>query len=329
MLSDLFNRRVNYLRVSVTDRCDLRCQYCMKENPEFLPKNEILTLEELERLCDIFIEQGIEKIRLTGGEPLVRKNIIELINNLGKKINNSNLKELTLTTNGTLLDKYAKDLKKAGINRINVSLDTLDPIKYSKITRNGDINKVFNGIEEALKNKIQIKINVVALKNFNDDEFDKILIWCGKKGIDVTFIEVMPMSETEINRYDQYMPLTNIKEYLHSKYLLKASNKSTGGPAKYELFEKYNIKVGFITPLSNNFCDNCNRVRITCTGKLYLCLGQEKFIDFKQLLKGDYSNKKIINLIYDSMKIKPKGHDFIIEKKSKPYLDRFMNTTGG
>ena len=329
MLVDLFNRKVNYLRLSVTDRCDLRCVYCMKEDTTFLPKKEILTLEQIERLCDIFIGQGIKKIRLTGGEPLVRKNIMELIKNLGKKINKSNLKELNLTTNGTLLDKYAYELKKNGIKRINVSLDTLNPDKYKKITRLGNIEKAFNGIDAAIKNGIKIKINVVALKNFNENELEEIFIWCGKKGVDITFIEVMPMGETEIHRFDQYMPLTNIKNYLEDKYSLEDLNLSTGGPAKYKICKKFNIKVGFITPLSHNFCANCNRVRITCTGKLYLCLGQEKFIDFRKYLIKDYSNDKIIKLIHSSMKIKPKGHDFTIDRNTKPYLNRFMNTTGG
>ena len=246
MLKDIFNRNINYLRLSVTDRCDLRCQYCMKEKTEFLPKKEILSFEQIERLVDIFIDQGIEKIRLTGGEPLVRKNIIELIEKIGKKINKTNLKELTLTTNGTLLNNYAKDLKKAGIKRINVSLDTLNPIKYKKITRFGDINRVLSGIQTAIENDLKIKINVVALKNFNENELQEILLWCGKKGIDITYIEVMPMGETDQYRYDQYLPLKNIRENFKEKFLLKSISYKTGGPAKYELFEKYIIIPYFI-----------------------------------------------------------------------------------
>tara|TARA_B100001123_G_C15155629_1_gene965353 strand:- start:253 stop:1158 length:906 start_codon:yes stop_codon:yes gene_type:complete len=301
----------------------------MKENPSFLPKSEILSFEQIERLCDIFIEQGVKKIRLTGGEPLVRKDIIKLINNLGKKINRTNLKELTLTTNGTLLEKYADKLAASGIKRINVSLDTLDPIKYTQITRNGDISKVLRGIDFAIKNNINVKINVVALKNFNDNEFSKIIEWCGKKKIDVTFIEVMPMGETEHHRFDQYLPLKEIRENLKKEFNLIKSDHKTGGPARYDFSEKYNIKVGFITPLSQNFCDDCNRIRITCTGRLYMCLGQEKFIDFKKYLNNDYSNKKILEKIKESLAIKPKGHQFIIDENSKPYLNRFMNTTGG
>ena len=329
MLIDIFNRQINYLRISVTDRCDLRCKYCMLENMEFLPKSEVLSLEQIERLCDIFIEQGIKKIRLTGGEPLVRKNIMHLINRIGRKIDNTRLKELTLTTNGTLLSKYAKELKKSGINRINVSLDTLNPMKYESITRRGDITKVLEGIEESLKNKIKIKINCVALKNFNEDELENMVIWCGKKGLDLTFIEVMPMGETSEGRYNQYFPLKNVREELRKRFSLKPSSFQTGGPARYDYNEKYNTKVGYITPLTQNFCDNCNRIRITCTGKLFMCLGQEKYVDFRELLQKESNNKKIIELIKYSMKIKPKGHEFEINQKTKPYLSRFMNTTGG
>ena len=329
MLKDIFNRNINYLRLSVTDRCDLRCQYCMNEKMEFLPKKEILSFEEIERLIDVFIDQGIEKIRLTGGEPLVRKNINKLIYKIGKKIDKTNLKELTLTTNGTLLSKYAEDIKIAGIKRINISLDTLDPIKYRKITRLGNIERVFEGINASLNNNLKIKINVVALKNFNENELEKILLWCAEMGIDITFIEVMPMGETDYYRFDQYLSLNNIRQKFKEKFSLKSSKYKTGGPARYEFFEKYNINVGFITPLTQNFCENCNRIRITCTGKLYMCLGQEKYIDFKSILKNDYSNEKILELIHKAMASKPKGHDFIIDEKTKPYLSRFMNTTGG
>ena len=329
MLIDTFNRKINYLRISVTDRCDLRCVYCMQEDMKFLPKSEILSLEQIERLSDIFISRGIEKIRLTGGEPLVRRNIIHLINNLGSKIGKSNLKELTITTNGTLLDKYAESIAKAGVKRINVSLDTLDPIKYQKITRLGNIEKVYDGIYTAMKNKIKIKMNVVALKNFNENELEDILMWCAKRNIDVTFIEVMPMGETDGNRYNQYFPLSDFRKRIKEKFSLKSSNYKTGGPARYEIFEKYNIKVGYITPLSQNFCEGCNRMRITATGRLYMCLGQEQYIDFKKIIKKDYSNKKILELIDKSLKEKPKGHNFIIKENSKPYINRFMNTTGG
>jgi len=329
VLKDIFNRDINYLRISVTDRCDLRCQYCMKEKMEFLPKKEILSFEQIERLVDIFIERGIKKIRLTGGEPLVRKNIIDLINSIGKKINTTNLKELTLTTNGTLLDKFAKDIKKAGVKRINISLDTLDPIKYKEITRMGNIDNVFKGIESALENNIKIKINTVAIKNFNENELEHILLWCAKKGLDITFIEIMPMGETDHYRVDQHMPLNEIQKKFRNKYSLRFTDHKTGGPARYDLYEKYNTKVGYITPLSHTFCDNCNRMRITCTGRLYMCLGQEKFIDFKDVLNKDYSNEQINKLIYEAVNTKPKEHNFKIDKNEKPYISRFMNTTGG
>ena len=236
----------------------------------------------------------------------------KLIYKIGKKIDKTNLKELTLTTNGTLLNKYAEDLKSAGINRINISLDTLDPNKYRKITRFGNIEKVFEGINASLKSNIKVKINVVALKNFNENELEEILLWCGKMGIDVTFIEVMPMGETDYYRFDQYLSLKNIREGFKEKFSLKSSKHKTGGPARYEFFEKYNINVGFITPLTQNFCENCNRIRITCTGRLYMCLGQEKYIDFKEILKNDYSNQKILELINIAMNSKPKGHNFVI-----------------
>jgi len=329
MLKDIFNRNINYLRISITDRCDLRCKYCMKERMQFLPKNEVLSFEEIERLVEIFLSQGIKKLRITGGEPLVRKGVDKLIQNIGKKLGTYNFEELTLTTNGTLLEKYAKSLKDSGINRINVSLDTLDPKKYTELTRLGKIEKVFRGIEACLKNNIKIKINVVAIKDFNENEFDKMILWCGQKGIDITFIEVMPMGETDQYRFDQYLPLNQIREKLRNKFSLIKTDHKTGGPAKYDFFEKYKINVGFITPLTQNFCADCNRLRITCTGRLYMCLGQEKFIDFKKYLKEDYSNQKILDLIHKSIKDKPKSHDFIINNDVKPYLSRFMNTTGG
>ena len=327
MLVDIFNRKINYIRISVTDRCDLRCNYCMKEKMEFLPKSEILTLEQIERLSEIFISQGVEKIRLTGGEPLVRKNIMELINNLGKKIKKSNLKELTLTTNGTQLERYAQGLKNAGVKRINISLDTLKKDKYHQITRGGDIDKVLKGINEALNCKLKVKLNVVALKNFNENELIDIVNWSSQKDMDITFIEVMPMGETDQHRSEQFLPLNLVEEKLKSELKLVETNYKSGGPARYYI--NGNTKIGFITPLTQNFCENCNRMRITCTGKLYMCLGQEKFIDFKKLLTEDHSNEAILNKIYESLKFKPKGHDFLINKEVKPYMKRFMNTTGG
>tara|TARA_Y100000590_G_scaffold450654_1_gene590669 strand:- start:3415 stop:4407 length:993 start_codon:yes stop_codon:yes gene_type:complete len=328
-LIDSFQRKINYLRVSVTDRCDLRCQYCMKEKMTFLPKKDLLTFEEIERLCDNFIDLGVEKIRLTGGEPLVRKNILYLIENLGKKIGNTNLKELTITTNGTLLSNYAKNLKSFGIKRINLSLDTLNPEKYKQITRNGDINKILEGIESAQENDLKIKINTVAIKNFNEDEFEKIIFWSNKKNIDVSFIEIMPMNETEYSRHLQFVPLNDVFSKLNKRFKFFKTTKNTGGPSLYYNSKELKNNIGFITPLSNNFCENCNRVRITSTGRLYMCLGQNDFIDFKDILRNDYGNDLIKEKILYALKIKPKKHDFIIEKNTKPYISRFMNVTGG
>ena len=328
-LVDQFNRSINYLRFSVTDRCDLRCVYCMKEKMTFLPKNEILTLEEIERLCDNFIEMGIVKIRLTGGEPLVRKDIITLIRNLNLKKKNTNLNEITLTTNGTLLEKYAKDLKLNGIDRINVSLDTIDPKKYNEITRFGNLEKVISGIKEAIKNDIKIKINTVAIKNFNENELEHLILWADKNKIDITFIEVMPMEETDTSRYMQFSPLDKIFQELNKKFNFKKLDKNTGGPAVYYSGEKIANKVGFITPITNNFCESCNRVRITSTGKLYMCLGQNNHIDFREILRNDYSDDYIKEKISIAMKTKPKKHDFLIDEKTKPYMQRHMNVTGG
>ena len=328
-LIDQYSRHINYLRVSVTDRCDLRCVYCMKEKMTFLPRNEILTLEEIERLCDNFIEMGVEKIRLTGGEPLVRTDVIKLIKNLNIKKENSNLNEITLTTNGTLLKYYAKELKENGINRINVSLDTINKFKYKNITRFGNLEKVINGIKEAIKNNIKVKINTVAMKNFNEDELEELILWANKLNIDITFIEVMPMQETDISRYMQFASLDKIFTKLDKKFNFIKNNQNTGGPATYYVSENISIKIGFITPISNNFCASCNRIRITSTGKLFMCLGQNDHIDFREILRSDYSNDFIKEKISQALKIKPKRHDFLIEKDSVPYVERHMNVTGG
>ena len=328
-LLDQFSRHVNYLRISVTDRCDFRCVYCMKEKMTFLPKNEVLTLEEIERLCENFIELGVSKIRLTGGEPLVRKDIIKLIRNLNLKKNNTNLKEITLTTNGTLLEKYAKDLKENGIDRINVSIDTIDPKKYNEITRFGNLEKVVAGIKEALNQNIKIKINTVAIKNFNESELENLIIWTDKNKVDITFIEVMPMEETDQSRHLQFAPLNEIYENLDKKFKFIKIDQNTGGPAVYYKSSIISNKVGFITPLTNNFCASCNRVRITSTGKLFMCLGQNDHIDFREILRKDYSNDYIKEKILFAMKIKPKKHDFLIDENIKPYVRRHMNVTGG
>tara|TARA_B110000438_G_scaffold121649_1_gene118773 strand:+ start:586 stop:1491 length:906 start_codon:yes stop_codon:yes gene_type:complete len=301
----------------------------MKEKMTFLPKKEILTLEEIERLCDNFIEMGVKKIRLTGGEPLVRKNIIKLIEKLNSKKQSTNLNEITLTTNGTLLDVYAKDLKKNGINRINVSLDTIDHKKYNKITRFGNLDKVIAGIIEAKKNDIKIKINTVAMKNFNEDELEELILWSNKLNIDITFIEVMPMEDTDIGREMQFVALDKIYKNLSKKFNFSKTSHNTGGPAVYYTSSKLSIKIGFITPITNNFCASCNRVRITSTGKLFMCLGQNDHIDFREILRNDYSDAYIKDRISYALKIKPKRHDFIIEENTKPYMERHMNVTGG
>ena len=328
-LIDQFSRPINYLRVSVTDRCDLRCVYCMKEKMTFLPRNEILTLEEIERLCDNFIEMGVKKIRLTGGEPLVRKGIIELIKKLNLKKNNTNLKEITLTTNGTLLEKYAKDLKINGINRINVSLDTIDSKKYNTITRFGNLDKVIAGIKAAKENNISIKINTVAIKNFNEDEIEKLIKWADDLLIDITFIEVMPMEETDTSRHLQFVPLNEVFNDLNNKFNFNKIDKNTGGPATYYSSKLLSINVGFITPLTNNFCSSCNRVRISSTGKLFMCLGQNDYIDFREILRSNCSDDIIKEKIELGLRTKPLKHDFLVEENSIPYMKRHMNVTGG
>ena len=328
-LVDQFLRKINYLRVSVTDRCDLRCVYCMKEKMNFLPKNEILSLEEIERLCDNFIELGVEKIRLTGGEPLVRKNLMSLIQNLNKKKSFSNLKEITLTTNGSLLKNFAKDLKNNGVNRINVSLDTILKDKYKEITRFGNLDNVLEGIEEAIKNNIKVKINTVVFKNFNEHHTKNLISWANEKLLDLTFIEVMPMSDTDMPRHMQFVSLDKIFKDLDKTYNFIKSNYKTGGPSNYYTTDKLKIKIGFITPLSNNFCATCNRVRISSTGKMYMCLGQNDFVDFREILRSDRGDEYIKDRIRFALSVKPKRHDFIINSEVKPYISRHMNETGG
>ena len=328
-ITDQFLRKINYLRVSVTDRCDLRCVYCMKEKMNFLPKNEVLSLEEIERLCDNFIDLGVEKIRLTGGEPLVRKDIIHLIKNLNKKKSISNLKEITLTTNGSLLKKFAKELKNNGINRINVSLDTIIKDKYKEITRFGNLDNVLDGINEAIKNNIKVKINTVVFKNFNEMELENLIEWSNSNNHDLTFIEVMPMDETDSPRDLQFVPLNKIYEKFDLIYNFKKTNDNTGGPAKYYKSDKLKIKIGFITPLTNNFCESCNRVRISSTGKLYMCLGQNDYVDFREIMRSDRSDDFIKEKIRFALSIKPKKHDFMINSEIKPYMKRHMNVTGG
>ena len=328
-LVDQYLRKVNYLRVSVTDRCDLRCVYCMKEKMQFLPRKDILSLEEIERLCNNFIDLGIEKIRLTGGEPLVRSDIIKLIEKLNDKKSTTNLKEITLTTNGTLLNKYAKQLRENGIERINVSLDTINPEKYNQITRFGNINKVFDGINASLDEGIKIKINTVVIKDFNENEIEQLISWTDSKKIDLTFIEVMPMEETDISREYQFTSLTDIFDRLNTKYKFQKSSYKTGGPASFYTSDFLSTKIGFISPLTNNFCANCNRVRISSTGKLFMCLGQNDYVDFKDIMRKDYSDDYIKEKIKFALNIKPKKHDFMIGSEINQYMKRHMNVTGG
>ena len=329
MLIDSFERKISYLRVSVTDRCDFRCTYCMSEDMKFLPKENVLSLEELDRLCNTFIELGVKKLRITGGEPLVRKNIMQLFNSLGSKLGNG-LDELTLTTNGSQLDKYAKDLFSSGVRRINVSLDSLEEAKFKKITRNGSLNKVIKGITAAKKAGLKIKINTVALKGINDDEILNLVNWCGENKFSLTFIEVMPMGEIGEKRADQYMPLTEVKSLIQTKYSLTEDSLRTGGPARYVHCHETDQKIGFITPHTHNFCELCNRVRITCTGEMYMCLGQQDKADLKIPLRKSENDQLLKDVIYEAISRKPKGHDFVIERKeNEQFVPRHMNITGG
>ena len=329
MLIDPFKRKISYVRVSVTDRCDFRCTYCMSEDMEFLPKKDVLSLEELDRLCNTFIDLGVKKLRITGGEPLVRKNIMQLFSNLGKKLGQG-LEELTLTTNGSQLDRYAKDLFDNGVRRINVSLDSLEKNKFKKITRIGDLDKVINGIMVAKKAGLKIKINVVALKGINDNEILNLVNWCGENKFSLTFIEVMPMGEIGEKRADQYMPLTEVKSLIQTKYSLTEDSLRTGGPARYVHCHETDQKIGFITPHTHNFCELCNRVRITCTGEMYMCLGQQDKADLKTPLRKSENDQLLKDVIYEAISRKPKGHDFVIERKeNEQFVPRHMNVTGG
>ena len=329
MLIDSFQRKISYIRVSITDRCDFRCVYCMSEDMEFLPKKDVLSLEELDRLCNTFIDLGVKKLRITGGEPLVRKNIMQLFSNLGNKIGQG-LEELTLTTNGSQLARYAKDLFDNKVKRINVSLDSLDKNKFKKITRNSDFNKVVKGIMAAKNAGLKIKINTVALKGINDNEILDLVNWCGENKFALTFIEVMPMGEIGEKRIDQYMPLTEVRSLIKTRYSITDDPLKTGGPAKYVHCHETDQKIGFITPLTHNFCEACNRVRITCTGKMYMCLGQEDREDLKKPLRESENNDLLKKVIYKAILRKPKGHDFIIErKKDEKFVPRHMNVTGG
>ncbi|MGB1176765.1 MAG: GTP 3',8-cyclase MoaA [Candidatus Puniceispirillaceae bacterium] len=329
-LIDPYGRTVDYLRVSVTDRCDFRCVYCMAEEMTFLPKAELLTLEELEVLCRRFMAAGVRKIRLTGGEPLVRRNIMQLIRALGAEVKAGQLDELTITTNGSQLVKMADDLFDAGVRRVNISLDTLNPEKFRQITRWGDLDKVLAGLRAAQSAGLDVKINAVALKGDNDSDLGDMLAWCGDEGFDMTIIEVMPMGDigTE-NRLDQYLPLSRVRADLAKRFTLTDIPFRTGGPARYVKVEETGRKLGFITPLTHNFCESCNRVRVTCTGQLYMCLGQDDNADLRRALR-DGGEPALDAAIAEAIGRKPKGHDFIIDRRhNDPAVSRHMNVTGG
>ncbi|WP_144183066.1 GTP 3',8-cyclase MoaA [Elioraea rosea] len=328
---DPFGRSISYLRVSVTDRCDLRCVYCMAEDMTFLPKAELLTLEELDRLCGTFVGLGVRKIRLTGGEPLVRRDVMTLFRSLGARLGTAGLDELTLTTNGTQLARYAEELHAAGVRRVNVSLDTLDPAKFTAATRWGKIDKTLDGIFAAKAAGLAVKINAVALKGFNEDEFDRMVAWCGEHGFDLCLIETMPLGEIEADRTDQYLPLSLVRRRLAQTWTLTDTDYATGGPARYVTVAETGRRIGFITPLTHNFCESCNRVRLTCTGTLYMCLGQEDAADLRTPLRRPGATEEDVReAIVAAIGRKPKGHDFVIERRgAAPALSRHMSVTGG
>jgi cyclic pyranopterin phosphate synthase len=329
-LIDPFARAITYLRVSVTDRCDFRCVYCMAEDMTFLPKADVLSLEELDRLCSAFVAKGVRKLRLTGGEPLVRRGIMTLVASLARHLKTGALDELTLTTNGSQLRKYAGELAGFGVKRINVSLDTLDPDKFREITRWGELHKVLDGIEAARAAGLAVKINAVALKGVNEDEFASLLRWAHGLGMDLTLIEVMPLGEVGPGRLDQYLPLSIVRARLAEHFTLEDIDYRTGGPARYVTVAETGGRVGFITPLTHNFCESCNRVRITCTGTLFMCLGQEDAADLRAPLRASEADDLLFAAIDEAISRKPKGHDFVIDRRhQRPAVSRHMSVTGG
>jgi cyclic pyranopterin phosphate synthase len=327
---DPFGRAVTYLRVSVTDRCDFRCTYCMSEHMTFLPKPEILSLEELDQVCTAFIAKGVRKLRLTGGEPLVRRDVMTLIRSLGRHLDSGALDELTLTTNGSQLAKHAADLHAAGIRRINVSLDTLDEANFARITRWGRLPQVLDGIKAATKAGLKVKINTVALKGENETEIPSLIEWAHGEGHDITLIETMPLGDIDGDRTDQYLPLSQVRENLETRWTLTDLPDRTGGPARYVSVRETGGRLGFITPLTHNFCESCNRVRLTCTGQLFMCLGQDDDADLRSALRDDPSGVLLNDRIDEAIGRKPKGHDFVIDRKrAKPAVARHMSMTGG
>ncbi|MCX2564115.1 MULTISPECIES: GTP 3',8-cyclase MoaA [Acetobacter] len=334
-LTDRDGRHISYLRVSVTDRCDMRCVYCMSENMRFLPREDVLSFEELLRLSRVFIRQGVRRLRITGGEPLVRRDIGEFFTELGQWLHHSDqqgmLDELTLTTNGTLLADYAELLYKAGVRRVNVSLDTLDDVRFRQITRRGHLATTLNGIRAARAAGLAVRINTVAMAGVNDDEFDALLSWCGEIGADLCLIETMPMGETGEDRTASYLPLSRVQEQLRTRWSLTPLSDRTGGPARYMRVEKTGQRIGFITPMSHNFCSSCNRVRLSCTGRLYTCLGQEDGIDLREIMRSGGDDAAILTGIEEAISRKPTGHTFLLDEKmgrvSGPA--RHMSVTGG
>lgn len=328
-LIDPYRRHISYLRVSVTDRCDFRCVYCMSEHMEFLPRRDLLSLAELDRLCSAFIARGVRKLRLTGGEPLVRKDIMTLVKSLGRHLDNGSLDELTMTTNGSQLERFAGDLAAAGIRRINVSMDSLDPERFRAITRRGELAPVLRGIEAAKAAGIKIKINTVALRGINDDGFQDMVAWSHERGHDITFIEAMPMGDIGEDRTDRFLSLGTVRQWLAQRWSLEPLEIRTGGPATYVRVTQTGGRVGFITPLTHNFCETCNRVRITCTGTLFMCLGQEDAVDLRAPLRASEGDDLLHTAINDAIARKPKGHDFAIERLATPAVARHMSVTGG
>ncbi|HEX4079268.1 MAG TPA: GTP 3',8-cyclase MoaA [Rhizomicrobium sp.] len=326
---DPFGRKISYLRVSVTDRCDFRCVYCMPEHMSFVPRSDLLTLEELERLCSAFIRKGVQHLRITGGEPLVRRDVMGLFERLGARLGDG-LRELTLTTNASQLARFASSLHAAGVRRVNVSLDTRDPDRFHAITRRGDLARVVAGIEAAQDAGLAIKINMVALKDVNEDEIECMMLWAHQRGMDLTLIETMPMGDIDADRVEQYLPLSIVRARLARRYTLQESGFRTGGPARYVRVAETGGRLGFITPLTHNFCESCNRVRLTCTGTLFMCLGQDDSADLRKPLRASQDDTLLDRAIEDAIARKPKGHDFIIDRRRKaPALARTMSLTGG
>ncbi len=329
-LLDPFGRAITYLRVSVTDRCDFRCVYCMSEDMSFLPKRDLLSLEELDRVCTAFVDQGVRKLRITGGEPLMRRDIMSLFRSLSRHLQSGALYELTLTTNGSQLARFAQELASCGVRRVNVSIDTLDPDKFHRITRWGDLSKVLQGLDAAQAAGLDVKINAVALKGVNEDEIESLMRWAHGRGMGLTLIEVMPLGEIDGLRIDQYLPLSTVRERLEARYTLHDLPDRTGGPARYVKVAETGGRLGFITPLTHNFCESCNRVRLTCTGQLFMCLGQEDAADLRAPLRASEDNALLAQAIGDAIARKPKGHDFIIDRNhARPALSRHMSMTGG